>query len=120
MKPTFIFAAIIVVALLLTVPVSAQVVQPASPATVKDTLPKIKMDSEAAPVVKTDSLKIIKKSKRKKKESNNTENPYYYPGNTVGKPLPYNSNKEKENPVKKPILPVGEILKDIIVPKKNN
>lgn len=119
MKSTFIFAVITVVVLLLTNPGSAQVVQPESPATVKDTLPKIKMDSVAAPVVKTDSLKITKKSKRKKKENNNTENPYYYSGNTVGKPLPYNSNKEKEKPVEKPMLPVGEILKDIIVPKKN-
>ncbi len=117
MRPTFIFATISVIALLLTLSVSAQEIQPVAPIT--DTLPKIKMDSVAVPVIKTDSLKITKKSKRKKKESDNTENPYYYPGNTVGKPLPYNSYKEKEKPVEKPIIPVGEIIRDVVVPKKN-
>jgi hypothetical protein len=119
MKPIFVFAAIIVIALLFTVPSSAQDVQPA--ATITDTLPKIKMDTIAAPAAKTDSPKIAKKAKRKKKDNDTAAyNPYYYSGNTVGKPLPYNSNKEKEKPVEKPILPVGEIIRDAVIPKKNN
>lgn len=117
MKPTFIFATISLIPLLLTLSMFAQEIQPVVPIT--DTLPTKKIDYLAAPLIKTDSLKITKKSKRKKKKSDNTENPYYYPGNTVGKPLPYNSYKEKEKPVEKSIVPVGEILKDIIVTKKN-
>ncbi len=121
MKPTFIFTAITLAALLFTVSGTAQEVQPASPTTITDTLPKINMDSVAAPVVKTDSLKATKKSKRQKKGNDTTYiNPYYQPGNTVAKPRPYNSYKEKEKLMEKPILPVGEIIKDVIVPKKNN
>ena len=120
MKPTFIFAAITVIALLLTVPASAQEVQPVLPETVTDTLPKIKMDSVTAPVVKTDSLKMTKKAKHKKKENDTTAYSPYQPNNQVAKPLPYNSYKENPKPIERAPLPVGEILKDIIVPKKNN
>ena len=120
MKPTFIFAAITVVALVFSLLGSAQQVQPVAPATVTDTLPKIKIDSIAASVVKTGNLKTTKKAKRKKKESYITDNPYYQLGNVVVKPLPYNSNKETPKPLERAPIPVGEILKDVILPKKNN
>jgi len=120
MKPTFIFAAITLVALLFSVLVCAQQVQPVAAATVTDTLPKIKVDSVAASIVKTDSLKTTKKAKRKKKETITTDYPYYQPGNVVVKPLPYNSSKETPKPLEKAPIPVGEILKDVILPKKNN
>ena len=120
MKPTFIFAAITVVALFFSSLGSAQQVQPVAPAIVTDTLPKIKMDSIAASVLKTGNVKTTKKAKRKKKESYAAHNPYVQPGNVVVKPLPYNSNKETSKPLEKPPIPVGEILKDVILPKKNN
>lgn len=119
MKPTLILAAIIIIVLLATKPVAAQELPHAIPVTAADTLPTIKVDSIAAPTAKTDSLKPTKKAKRKKKRSDTGDNPYYQPGNAVVKPMPYNSTKGAANPVEKPILPVGDIIKDIIVPKKN-
>ncbi len=99
---------------------TAQEVQPVAPAVIKDTLTKTKIASVPTFAAQTDSLKITKKSKRKKEPGDTAAYNPYQPNNTVIKPLPYNSYKEKEKPLERPILPVGDIIRDVIVPKKNN
>ena len=98
----------------------AQEVQPVAPAVTTDTITKTKIDSVPTIASQTDSLKITKKPKRKKERSDTAAYNPYQPNNTVTKPLPYNSYKEKEKPLERPILPLGDIIRDVIVPKKNN
>ena len=99
---------------------AAQEVQPVAPAVTTDTITKTKIDSVPTIAAQTDSLKITKKPKRKKERSDTAAYNPYQPNNTVTKPLPYNSYKEKEKPLERPILPLGDIIRDVIVPKKNN
>lgn len=84
---------------------------------VLDTARKLPAPNNLVVLSRKDSLKLKKKA-RKQTDPNDTINPYQ-PNNTVVKPLPYNSHKEKDKPLERPILPVGEILRDVIVPKKN-
>jgi hypothetical protein len=118
MKPTLFFAAITFMAMLLPVIATGQEVPPYSPATITGTPLKIKIDSIAAVVVKTDSLKNIKHSKRKKQLRDSTVNMPYPTNNTVVEPPYYNIYRENPKPTQRPLLPVGEIIRDIITTKK--
>jgi hypothetical protein len=120
MKSIFIFAAFAVAILLCTIPAPAQQVQPASPEIATDSLSTIKLDSVLASVIKTDSLKTTKKKKQKKRLRDTTAYNPYPTNNAVVKPPSYNSYRENPKPLEKSPLPMGEIIRDIVVPKKNN
>ena len=83
-----------------------------------DTNGKTIMSRNPAVLVEKDSLKI-RKNKRKKQPIDSTHSPYPTK-NIMVKPLPYNSYRENPPPPGKPPLPVGEIIRDVILPKKNN
>lgn len=83
-----------------------------------DTNGKIIMSRNSPVLIQKDSLKI-RKNKRKKQPIDSTYSPYPTKNITV-KPLPYNSYRENPPPSGKPPLPVGEIIRDVILPKKNN
>lgn len=125
MTPTFFPPTALVLLLLLTVLGNTQNNPPVYSLREKDTIGKPDVDtssklptrSNLAVLSRQESLKRKKKTK-KIIDTNDTINPYQ-PNKTVVKPLPYNSHKEKDKPIEKPILPLGDILRDVIVPKKN-
>jgi hypothetical protein len=127
MKLIYSYPALLIIALLLTIAGHAGNNPTGKTLVITDTLGKPAADTGSitssknspAGLSQKDSLKIAKKEKRKKEKNDTTAFNPYQP-NTVVKPIPYNSPKEKEKAAEKPPVPVGEIIRDVILPKKSN